>query len=60
VDEIIEVALPFAAFGCGSGHRVILHAELHRDGAAVERLPGAETIRFAAPTVDFEATRWQV
>jgi len=60
VGEIVEVALPFSSFGCGGGDRVILHVLLLREGTTVERLPGAETIRFAAPTVDFEATRWQV
>jgi hypothetical protein len=60
VDEIVEIAVPFAAIGCSPGDRIILHVELVSDGTPTERLPGGETIRFAAPTVDFEATRWQV
>lgn len=60
VDQIVELSCPFAHLGVLPGEPISFHVELHYGDVLAERLPGADTVRFAVPTAEFEALNWRV
>jgi len=58
--EVLEVEVPFAAFGLAPGTPVALAVEPLRGGVAVERLPRYGYVTFAVPDENFERVHWRV
>ena len=60
VDQIVELACPFAALGISGGNAVAFQVEFRGGNGVNERLPTIDAIRFTAPTEEFEADLWHV
>jgi len=58
--EVLEVSVPFAALGLGSGARVALSLHVRRGDVEVERLPRYGYVTFVVPDRDFEGINWRV
>jgi galactose-1-phosphate uridylyltransferase (family 1) len=57
VGRIVEVGVPFGELGLERLEGVALGVEVWRGDLLVERLPGAETVRFTVPGDEFVAER---
>jgi hypothetical protein len=60
VQNLLEVAVPFASLGLGIGDSVEMIARLVQNGAPVETLPDDDLVRFRVPDPQFDAKMWTV
>ena len=58
LDQILELAVPFARLGLARGQQVELLAHLFQGGRSVETLPGDRLVRFQVPDESFELAMW--
>ncbi len=59
VDQIVELAIPFAAMELQQGDPVSYFVELFRNKQSAERAPSEGEIQFKVPSRDFERIMWQ-
>jgi len=60
VDEVIEVAIPFAALKVKAGQNLGFYVQLILAGVPVERMPAIGGVEFAVPSPDFERIAWLI
>lgn len=58
VDQVVEVAVPFAELGAQGGDMIEMWVLRVQDGRTVETLPARSPIMFHAPRNDFESIMW--
>ncbi len=59
-DEIVELAVPFAALGLGPGARAELAVRILEDGVPLARYPRDAHLPIAVPDENFAADHWSV
>jgi alpha-amylase/alpha-mannosidase (GH57 family) len=60
IDQILEVAMPFAALGLKPDQPVAFFVELLQDGQSRDRAPREEAIQLLVPAENFELVMWDV
>jgi len=58
MQDLLEIALPFADIKAKTGDEINLFITAYRDGEEIERCPWRGNISITVPTPDFEATMW--
>lgn len=59
INDILEIAVPFAFIGAKERDEIIFFLSILRDGSELERCPMRGCISLEAPRLKFEATMWQ-
>jgi hypothetical protein len=59
LEDVLEIALPFAALGLRPGEGVALVLHVIREGETVEEAPPGDVVRFVVPAA-FETDLWSV
>ncbi|MCC6349020.1 MAG: glycoside hydrolase [Candidatus Eisenbacteria bacterium] len=60
LEEILELALPFAVLGVSAGQSLELFIHLRRGGERLDSLPPGQPLRVVLPGADWEAMNWNV
>ena len=58
LDELLEIAVPFAALGLKPGEEVAMVLHVIREGETVEELPPGDIVRFIVPGAAADAGLW--
>jgi hypothetical protein len=60
IDQIVELAIPFALLGVKVDQAIQFFVELLQGGQSRDRAPRDGTINLACPSPDFEQIMWDV
>jgi hypothetical protein len=58
VEDVLELAIPFAALGASSGDVIELLLHFGRGGERLESLPAGQPLRVTVPGPEWEARHW--
>lgn len=59
-EDVLELAIPFAALGAAAGQALDLLVHFDRGGERLESLPEGQPLRVTPPGADWEARNWSV
>jgi alpha-amylase/alpha-mannosidase (GH57 family) len=60
LDDVLELAVPFAVLGASPGHGIELLLHFDRGAERLESLPPGQPLRVTRPGPDWEASNWSV
>lgn len=60
IDDVLEMAIPFAALGAAAGQTLEMLLHIERGGERLESLPPGQVLKVGVPGKDWDAAFWSV